>query len=385
MIIEIRQAGFVNKGAELMLNAVNQKIKERYPEAYVVMAPTYGGPEDTLLRMSKLGILPKAWFWKKGIDFAFPLSFLPKKLRQKYGLILNQDVDVVLDAAGFWYSDQWGDYSSQELASSSNTWKRNGTLSVLLPQAFGPFEKGNIQKYVKQWVNNIDLIFARETDSFNYLTGVTGKLGHINQSVDFTNGIKGRLPDSFDQEQCKIALIPNYRMVDKTSESESKAYIPFMILAARYLIEKGKKPFVLVHEGEADLRLAQQISSACGNIPIVEESDPLFIKGIIGASEATIGSRFHGLVSALSQGVPSLATGWSHKYERLFSDYCFEEGIVSVTDNEDVIKAKIDLIIDLGTATILTDKLLIKSHELKNQTEAMWEKVFSLIDSKFNK
>jgi len=182
--------------------------------------------------------------------------------------------------------------------------------------------------------------------SYEHLTELVGEQAKIKQSPDFTNLMTGVLPQGFDTEQNRFCIVPNCRMLDKTDQKTREAYLPFLISCTRYLLEKGAKPFVLVHEGKDDQRLADELSAAVGGIPIVKESGALEIKGILGACSGTLGSRFHGLVSALSQGVPALATGWSHKYQMLFEDYGFPEGLVQVTTDEAEIKRKIDLITD---------------------------------------
>lgn len=384
MIIEIRKAGFVNKGAELMLHAVMQKVQERYPEATLVMAPSHNGGSQPFHKLTQLGFYPKAWLWRYAIQWGDFAGYLPKKLREMYGLVLDKEVDVVLDAAGFSYSDQWGVGSSKDLARSSKRWKKRGTKVILLPQALGPYKKSEIQPWVKQWAENVDLIFAREPDSYKHLTDLVGEKNKIKLFPDFTNLVKGTLPANYDASNKRIALVPNYRMVDKTSKQESEAYLPFMIRCAKYLVEQGAQPFVLVHEGANDQMLAEKISKAVGGIPIVKETDPLHIKGILGTCEATIGSRFHGLVSALSQGVPSLATGWSHKYIRLFEDYGFKEGVVTVLDSDAKLQEKIDLLLKLETVEPLRVKLKEKSDELKKLSEQMWQLVLTEID-KVNK
>lgn len=381
MIIEIRQAGFVNKGAELMLHAVVQKLREQYPDAKLTMAPVWGGSKDTFEKMRALDLYPKAWLWRKGIDFGEVANLLPKKnFLKQYGLVFNNEVNVVIDAAGFAYSDQWGVNSSKELSSSSKKWRKNGTKLVMLPQALGPFEDKEIQKYVKAWAKNADLIFPRESDSYQHLTTLVGKQNKIKQYPDFTNLVKGTLPEGYDSSNKRIALVPNYRMIDMTSQKEGEAYLPFMIRCAKYLVSKNQKPFILVHEGKNDRMLAEKISEAVGGIPIVIEDNPLHIKGILGSCDASIGSRFHGLVSALSQGVPSLATGWSHKYQRLFEDYGFSEGLVSVFDTDDQLNKKIDLLIKLEHSDLLKNQLTLKSQQLKLLSEEMWQLVFDEID-----
>lgn len=382
MIVEIRKAGFTNKGAELMLHAVMQKVRERYPDAILVIAPTHAKSSQPFHKFAPLGFYPKASLWRKGVQFGALASLMPKKVREMYGVVLDREVDVVLDASGFSYSDQWGGSSSRELASSSKKWKKNGTKLILLPQALGPYTKPGIKKYVTEWADNADMIFPREKDSYQYLTGIVGEQDKIKLYRDFTNLVVGELPVGYDPSDKKVALVPNYRMIDKTSKEESEAYLPFMIKCAKYLVEKQAKPFVLVHEGENDRMLAQSISEAVGGIPIVTETDPLKIKGILGSCEATVGSRFHGLVSALSQGVPSLATGWSHKYQRLFEDYDFSDGVVSVLDDEEKVREKIDLIFGEGNVESLKHQLKERSEVLKQRSEEMWEHVFYLMDQK---
>ncbi|TGG95253.1 polysaccharide pyruvyl transferase family protein [Natronospirillum operosum] len=385
MIIEIRNAGFINKGAELMLHAVMHQIKDRYPYAKLVMAPSHPKKGRPFYKFAKLGFYSKAWFWKYGIQCGDAAVLVPKLFRDMYGVVLDREVNVVLDMAGFAYSDQWGVGSSKELARSSKRWKRRGTKVILLPQALGPYQKSDIQSWVIQWADNVDLIFAREHESYNHLTELVGEQNKIKIYPDFTNLVKGTLPDGYDSSDKRIALVPNYRMVDKTNKEESAAYLPFMIRCAKYLVAQDAKPFVLVHEGANDQMLADRISEAAGGIPVVKENDALHIKGILGTCDATVGSRFHGLVSALSQGVPSLATGWSHKYIRLFDDYSFKEGVVSVLSSEQELYNKIDLILNVEKLQYIRNGIIDCSNKQKELSRKMWMSVFEEMDKVANR
>jgi colanic acid/amylovoran biosynthesis protein len=378
MIIEIRKAGFVNKGAELMLYAVLEKMRESYPEAQFVMAPGNSAPFE---KRCELGLLQKAWLWWYGFQWGDVLSLLPEKLRKWYGVVLDKEINIVIDASGFSYSDQWGTGSSIELAKACRRWKKNGTKVVLLPQALGPFTSKKIKEAVKVIADHSDIIFAREKISYEHLTSVVGVRTNIKMAPDFTNLLSGILPDNFNTNKNRFCLVPNYRMVDKTSPEDSSAYLPFMIKCAKILLEKNQKPFILVHEGANDLMLAEEIKRAVnGNISIIKETHPLKIKGIIGASEGTVGSRFHGLVSALSQGVPALATGWSHKYQMLFEDYGFREGLLDVHMKEESINKKIDLITSPHTRESLKEIIVNKGNILKKESEKMWGNVFKVLN-----
>ena len=106
------------------------------------------------------------------------------------------------------------------------------------------------------------------------------------------------------------------------------------------------------------------------------------IKGILGACEGTIGSRFHGLVSALSQGVPSLATGWSHKYKMLFADYDFPEGLIDITSSQLDICNKIDLIINSDSKKEIKSRIKVKSQKMKELSTEMWVDVLNKLNER---
>ena len=193
MMIEIRKAGFVNKGAELMLYALMSKLQERYPEAKFCMAPNLKSqPYDKRI---ELGFYQKIHLWRKGINFGFIGDLLPYFLKKQYGLVSDKDIDVVIDAAGFSYTEQWGKYSCLELASSIKRWKKNKTKVILLPQAFGPYESFFNKYGMKQIVKHADLIFAREKTSYKHLIKIVGENNTIKIAPDFTNLLGGIVPN----------------------------------------------------------------------------------------------------------------------------------------------------------------------------------------------
>lgn len=380
MIIEIRKAGFINKGAELMLYTILEQMGKIFPEAEFAMAPQKNKGYPDYQNRAKLGILQKVAI---GNEYSFRnqfAAFIPKKIRESYGLVVNNQVDVVLDAAGFAYSDQWGDKKTRDLARYSTQLKKHNSKLILLPQAFGPFTTSNIIKDINCIADNSDLIYARDQESYEHLINAAGNRENIKIAPDFTNSINGIIPDYFDSEEMKFCIIPNHRMLDKTDSKSQNAYLPFVTESINYLISKGIKPFFLIHEGNKDLALAEKIQSQISpKLAIITESHPLKIKGILGACEGSIGSRFHGLVSALSQGTPSLGAGWSHKYRMLFDDYGFNEGIVNINASKNEIHAKIDLITDKEKKQNLSKKILANSLRLKKETETLWQEIEDIL------
>ena len=44
-------------------------------------------------------------------------------------------------------------------------------------------------------------------------------------------------------------------------------------------------------------------------------------KAVIARAKLVVSSRFHGVVSGLVEGVPTLSTSWSHKYDELLKEH----------------------------------------------------------------
>ena len=377
-MIEIRGTGFINKGAELMLRSISAKLKSGLPNVALTMEPF--GNQAPYLKRAEMGLYQKLWFKRCYIQWGYLGFLIPKKLRRMYGLVLDSEIDVVLDASGFAYGDQWGPLSSLVTAEAIKKWKNQGTKVVFMPQAFGPFTDDKIKSAFKTVVEHADLIFAREKASYDFIIQLVGEREHIKIAPDFTNLMRGQLPDSFDYKANRFCVIPNYRMIEKAPKEQSDAYLPFLIECTKYLYNKGAKPFILIHEGRNDLWIAKEVAKSIGhNINIIRETNPLYIKGIVGSSEGVISSRFHGLVSALSQGVPALATGWSHKYEMLFKDYSFPEGILPANSSYKEMQNKVDILISDTTRRHLKEKIINASKLHEKASIEMWDTVLNLI------
>ncbi|MFS1899395.1 polysaccharide pyruvyl transferase family protein [Vibrio cyclitrophicus] len=372
MNIEIAGIGAPNKGAELMLVAVMDVLQEKYPNARFVLEPY----TDYKFRY-KHGCYQKSWFTFKDIQVGNLLTFLPKKIRERFGIILDSEIDIILDASGFAYGDQWGERKAKtRLSKYLSHWKGKGKKVIMLPQALGPFTSQALKVEMENIFKHCDIAFARDDMSFEYSNGL--KVGNIHQAPDFTNICKGYLPRDLVNHELDICFIPNAKMLSMTVSHVSDNYINSLVDAIKQTQKIGRKPFLLVHEGIGDYEIAKAINEELEDkIEIFQYEDPKEIKGIIGKSNLVISSRFHGVVSSLSQGVPCIATGWSHKYQMLMNDYGCGNYLV---DNKSTL---VDLVIELTTdEKFKVCKEIIDENSViqKSLTNEMWKKVFNIID-----
>jgi colanic acid/amylovoran biosynthesis protein len=351
-IVEIMGGGFVNKGAMLMMMAVMKKIREYRPDAKVAAAP-----------------MPQM---KRFLDFDM-LPIMP-------GLIEYHDIDVVLDTSGFAYSDQWGADFSRTAASKFERLRAFGAKTILLPQAFGPFQNPGIRRWFERIVAAVDLIFVRDRTSLAHVRSVVGNDAKIGVAPDFTILLEAEHPRDPGLYADKVCIVPNARMLDKTTPNDGAIYIDFLknaVLASRAL---GRRAFFLIHEGYGDFEIAQRVNRLLDSpCEIAIENDPLLLKGILATSAAVVSSRYHSLIGSLSQAVPSIGVGWSHKYQELFNDYGYPEGVVEVDAARKRLQEALDTLLDQSARSGIIGRLASASRVQKDEAAKMWKGIFDYI------
>jgi len=373
-MIEIKGTQFHNKGAELMLLSILDYFRSQRSNIQFAIAPNYHN--CMYEHYANLGLQQKLWLRHKGIQWGNAGFLIPEKIRKMYGIVLNNEIDAILDTSGFAYSSQWGIEPTKRMASYTKKWKKEGKKVILMPQAFGPFEDKQIKRFMQIITEYCDLIYAREEDSYKHLISITGEKANIKISPDFTILLEGKSPDYFDANIHQVCIVPNMRMVDKLSDQKDK-YVNFMVKTVKAIKSYNLNPFFLIHGGNEDLSLAKQIQKSLKeSIPIINESNPLLIKGIIKCSKGLIGSRFHSLASGLYSSVPTLGTGWSHKYNMLFKDFQFSEGLIDIEISSTELNNKLKYI----TAQDFSDNLSLSLTECSKKQKSKVLKMFMEIE-----
>jgi colanic acid/amylovoran biosynthesis protein len=382
VLIEIKGVQFVNKGAELMLLAMVEKIKHLWPDAEVCILPRINSP---YISRAKLGAYQKLNFRKGTLDLNLISYWLPRAfrhyLKRVWGIVTEVDVELILDASGFSYGDQWSDTALIQAAKEAKRLNAKRKYYVFMPQALGPFTQAENKKWAKIAFESACIVFARDEVSYHASKTIV-KTGNLHIAPDFTNLVSPVMGEEYADLKGKIAVIPNSKMLSKQNENLAwrANYLTMLTTLIELLLQKGKEVFLLNHEGKNDEAICQQINDSLNvSLPIVSPTDALQIKAIIGQCSFTICSRFHGCVSSLSQGIPCIATSWSHKYEQLFLEYDVGNLLIPATIEKEELTGLVNFVID-GQAEI-KNILLPNIRVFEQESREMWDKIYNNITS----
>lgn len=373
MIIEVTGTSTHNKGAELMLLTIKQHFEERFPQATLATDASFG----TWQERGAYGIATKFEIRRWGRS-RVALQLMPSSFRKVLGVVREAEVDFIIDAAGFAFGDQHPLERIRTFAVQAERWKTQGKPVILLPQALGPFRKPGYDAEFSRIVNAAKLVFARDPLSMQYAEQACCHTDKLRLAPDFTNLLKPSLTRSSSKSR-RICIVPNQRMLKHAvNKSAKESYFVFLQQVIEHARAREFEPVGLLH-GVEDGQLIGALNKRLETIlPVENLRDPLSIKRFIGESHLVIGSRFHALVSALSQCVPALATSWSHKYEALFADYNQERCILPVDVGPEVIKACFDRVSGTNRKAVV-DSLRRCAKKQEKYVHAMWDEVDDIL------
>ncbi len=390
-------ANFINKGAEAMMKTVQHHIIQKYPNAkvFTVVRPTDQPAAErggfVPITNNEKG-LRKLWgelSRKIYAKLTGPLGLKPKPFADETPLRdMRQKInklDMVLDASGYAYSDQRGYRQPEETMKAIKFARDKGAKFKFMPQAWGPFEDAETAKNVREMLQKGDGYFVRDSVSQKFMAELLSKKENEiavypdlaftfpKPSAELGAGILKKL--GWQGAKKLAGISPNMRVYQRVEgKGQNNDYIKKLKQVGERLLEKGYQIVlvpneILPFEGyHPDDRFAcRRLYEALDKNPDVFLVDDYHsaeeIKSVIGHAEVMVASRFHSLIFALSQGIPSLAISWSHKYRELFKLFALEKYVVEDTG------------LDENQVLPKLDELLSEKEKVARQIEATLPKI----------
>lgn len=371
MIVHIRGTGVHNRGAELMAIAIQDRLS--IPGKSIRFAVRTGfGPYAARASHG---------FWTvvhpTRISQLFAVRWLlTRRFGETYGLVRDIDVNAVLDASGFAFGDQWGERNVRKLANEARLWRKRGIKVVLLPQAFGPFTNRTLRSEFRRALDHLDLVYARDEKSYNYIQELGGAFPNLRRAPDFTILVQGTVPNDLEIPGRLACIVPNMRMLDSTPTATSERYVDFLANCVHELERHDAIPWIVLHDQYHDRHVAELLQKKLDrSLPVFDDRDPKRLKGLLGRAFIVVGSRFHALVGSLSQGVPTIGTSWSHKYSELFDDYGCSGYLLSPSEEPSKLRDVVAEICDDAAQTKLRARLAKRAAAIRQEVEHMFDEV----------
>ncbi len=215
-----------------------------------------------------------------------------------------------------------------------------GTPVVKCSQALGDFS-GQINKMMaKLFLPRTNKIFARGDMTRSYLDEL--KLNNVETSADYAFLMEvskenkdsvGKLFNSYviERKGKTICIVPS-KLVRKKVDRAGGDYVSLMRDFINKLVGDGHDVILLPHSTRFytdkthnnDVPVCREIAEGVESYRfhfINKELNAQQVREVISRADILITSRFHGMVSGLACGVPTLVVGWSHKYKEVMDQF----------------------------------------------------------------
>lgn len=388
--VEVLGPWLLNKGDVLNLNSIARRLGGSYQLAVSSNLGLRALPDRPEVRQirwrpdyEEVRAAARSLSFKRGLSImrrGIGLRMVSDEALRRKRLLDGRALVGLLDCSGFAYGDQWPAHRMKKRAGYYRRLKSRGVKLILLPQAFGPFSLPDIRESATSTLKHFDLIYARDEVSFQHVRSLDLDAARIRIAPDITHLLEGTPPLDPEVWAKRVCLVPNARMEDKTTEEAGKQYAGLMTRAARLVRESGLEPCFVVHESN-DRPLVDRLRQGLEfEVPVFDE-DALITKGYLGACHAVVGSRYHALLSSLSQGTPCIGTSWNHKYEAMFEDYGCPDMVLSPGSSETELAEKLGSLLTPEGRRSAHQNLLVAAKTQKDKVEQMWQQVEQMLQS----
>lgn len=345
-----------NKGAEAMVYLAVDQLKRKYPESNIVVLSSqdYKRPQEEKNKFN-FEILPRDSHMMIAlsngkmslIDFIKYLKVIFRKKRP-YIKEMNRlqkifsNTHMIVDISGFALSSQFSDRHSLSYLARIEIAKNYNIPMYIMPQSFGPFDykdsQQNIKNKIRENLKYPKVVFAREKEGFELLQkeiGLTNNLRYsmdsvlLSKKIDFDNVFKVKPKIKEFKNISGVAIVPNMKTF-KHGEKEEILHSYKTIIDI--LLSKNKNVYIVRHSHEDIIacELIKELYKSNESVLLIKDDmSSLEFDDLVKQFDFIVGSRFHSIVHAYKNSIPSIAIGWATKYRELLKtfeqdDYLFD-------------------------------------------------------------
>ncbi|MFX0075866.1 MAG: Coenzyme F420 hydrogenase/dehydrogenase, beta subunit C-terminal domain [Candidatus Hermodarchaeota archaeon] len=343
--IVIMGGKFFNEGSQAMtLIAANQIKKRKEQYNFFNFTNSYQDLFNEKRKDFKIELIP----WTNNEKFSvlgFPFNYISKSslfsnLTSKTTALLKRS--IIIDLSGFALSSDIREYVWIPFLINIILAKQFSVPYYIFPQAIGPFdfrlrERIFLYPLLKWYLKYPDVIYCREKDSYRSVRRFTSeniKLSHdivlLHKFLDISNIVSKTFELKEVQiEQNSVGIVPNSRVLARTE----REYIDSMYhRIIQTLLNSGKKVYILYNSYE-DLTYCRSLKKKfldVNNVKLIsEELNSIELEIVTRKFNFLITSRYHSVIQAYKNGIPTIVIGWAAKYLDLLTQfeqiqYCFD-------------------------------------------------------------
>jgi hypothetical protein len=320
LTVELSGCSVRQRGGELLAISAAEELRQRFPDVQLIVPPAFG----PFAVRARHGFLT-TWEMPTGIRTKTILRFAPKPLKRAAGIVDPSCIQYVLDFGQEGASARYSSSQPAQLLQKLDRRDRRRQGLILMPQRFAAPGSAAETETQRLLVKRAALVFARELSSFEAIAPLCPE-PKLHLAPDLTCTAEPVFPRHREFPLHFSAVVLNARAF--TGDAARQTYYRQLEETALLLMRKKLNPVFILQGDTMDPQVISVLRSHGVTLPEMEFTDPRHLKSVLGRATVVVGSDYTTLLSALSQGVPSMAIG-APSVAPLFNDFGCPELLTS--------------------------------------------------------